>query len=454
MEKSMEAGLRMKERQLVETEWIRVNIKDVPGFRRRSSIPPENPTMQQYVNTSRLPRSRDTNRRDSGGSFTPLYSAKYPPIHLAELIREQAASRYTLSGLLSAHEDTVFDSELYPMPLYDQYVNDLCLGLVEHLKSESKDTFLDALESILDLTAAYPYLRTLFQNTGAGPALNYQTRKGKALDERTHFLLAQAFKAVYPSGLHGTSSRIHYFHTSQGNFDDPNFRKNLQKLLHRCQTLDTTPESAALGARYLRYIILDQRQMKTSLWRGVKRTPDAASRAIMDLLDYELANLVPCVRSGDVFANELDALFEATLSLMQIQLTLTHDVPTSLVEAVLRRNDLHSLFPKSAPLALSIRKRLRSINPQRLMKRHKSLQSGFGHRHRGLDHGDTQCRLHPAPRDESYCLVISEPSYEYDDPHNRRWMPDRDRYTEFATPPSLVIRILPTHDTPIRSRTL
>ena len=75
--------------------------------------------------------------------------------------------------------------------------------------------------------------------------------------------------------------------------------------------------------------------MKTSLWRSANQLPDAASLAIMEFLDYELARIVPCIEVGDAFSYEMDALFEAALSLMQIQLSMTRDVPTCLVEFIL-----------------------------------------------------------------------------------------------------------------------
>lgn len=76
--------------------------------------------------------------------------------------------------------------------------------------------------------------------------------------------------------------------------------------------------------------------MKTSLWRSVRQTPDAASQVVVDLLDKELANIVQYIAFGDVSAAEADALFEASLGLMQIQLERTGKVPTALMETILR----------------------------------------------------------------------------------------------------------------------
>ncbi len=97
-----------------------------------------------------------------------------------------------------------------------------------------------------------------------------------------------------------------------------------------------TRPDAALAARYLRYIIFDKQHMKTSLWRSVRQTPDAASQVVVDLLDKELANIVQYIAFGDVSAAEADALFEASLGLMQIQLERTGKVPTALMETILR----------------------------------------------------------------------------------------------------------------------
>jgi len=468
----MDGVLRTEEGQVIRTEWIRVRIRDTyGGVRTRSIVRARPPTMQSYISAPSLPRPRSHNRKDSTstwGSSAPCFSQKYSPDSLARLIRERATPRSSFSGSVDSQGKTKIICGVHPQPFIDECITQLCVGLVEHVNSESMTTCREALESIVDLITAFPYIRSVFQNVGASVAIDRLDAVNRALDERTAFILDQAFEAIFPSDLNDVSLRMHYSRASHANADKSDLSKNFRGLLRLCQSLHQTRPDAALAARYLRYIIFDKQHMKTSLWRSVRQTPDAASQVIVDLLDKELANIVQYIAFGDVSTAEADALFEASLGLMQIQLERTGKVPTALMETILRRSNFASLFPKSAPLALSIRKRLRHLHPERLTKQSKSIQYGLGSKYRGLDvdvrgYDDIHPALMASP------LMISDPDFEYDASPTRHWTSESMHYVDLITSSPMILHVPSAYDLqnyshsqlnmgvrslPIRSRTV
>lgn len=98
-------------------------------------------------------------------------------------------------------------------------------------------TCREALESIVDLITAFPYIRSVFQNVGASVAIDRLDAVNRALDERTAFIFEQAFEAIFPSDLNDVSLRMHYSRASHANADKSDLSKNFRGLLRLCQSL-------------------------------------------------------------------------------------------------------------------------------------------------------------------------------------------------------------------------
>lgn len=137
LEKAMDGVMRTEEGQVIRTEWIRVRIRDTyGGVRTRSTVRTRPSTMQSYTSAPSLPRSRSHNRKDSTstwGSSAPCYSKKYSPNSLARLIRERATSRSSFSGSVDSQGKTKIICGVHPQPFIDESINQLCVGLVEHV---------------------------------------------------------------------------------------------------------------------------------------------------------------------------------------------------------------------------------------------------------------------------------------------------------------------------------
>lgn len=251
------------EGQTIRIEWIRKSIKDVLGGGRTKVISKTRPTtMYPFVDAVSLPRSRSSpNRRDSTSTWTssiPSYSKKYSPVSLTKLIRERAMSRSWFWGTLDAQGTKMIICDVHPKPFSDKNVTDMCVGLLEHVKlscfdicnpigvddraicsSESPKTCQEALESILDLIAAFPYLRTVFQGAGVEVALDrlYAAHRTTGLDERMGFLFDQALKAIHFSTVNESSRWIHYSRGTHVYADNSDICCSLRGLVRRCQYL-------------------------------------------------------------------------------------------------------------------------------------------------------------------------------------------------------------------------